>query len=236
MPASRVLNRQARRRHQHRDGNRPSNIELFGDAGRVRWQSREIFRTSVFRLRRSPPHPPSCSAKAPAPARGEGRPSNLIQRNDARSICPHHGPCRTTQGSRAMTVQEKPYPVVSLVVDTFGEWLKHRRELKEMREMDAANFGRIASELRTVFRRSGGAGPSGAACRRRAAEDADRARHRPGRSGAERAPRAARHGTRLLTVQPQAPMRPRSRRRHRRCALSRSIAAMPTRSTASARG
>ena len=47
-----------------------------------------------------------------------------------------------------MTVQEKPYPVVSLVVDTFGEWLKHRRELKEMREMDAANFDRIASELR----------------------------------------------------------------------------------------
>jgi len=26
-----------------------------------------------------------------------------------------------------MTVQEKPYPVVSLVIDTFGEWLKHRR-------------------------------------------------------------------------------------------------------------
>ena len=47
-----------------------------------------------------------------------------------------------------MTIQEKPYPVVSLVVDTFGEWLKHRRELKEMHEMDAANFGRIASELR----------------------------------------------------------------------------------------
>lgn len=47
-----------------------------------------------------------------------------------------------------MTVQEKPYPVVSLVIDTFGEWLKHRRELKEMRDMDAANFGQIASELR----------------------------------------------------------------------------------------
>ena len=47
-----------------------------------------------------------------------------------------------------MTVQEKPYPVVSLVVDIFGEWLKHRRELKEMREMDAASFDRIAGELR----------------------------------------------------------------------------------------
>jgi hypothetical protein len=47
-----------------------------------------------------------------------------------------------------MTVQEQPYPVVSLAIDTFGEWLKHRRELKEMREIDAANLGRIASELR----------------------------------------------------------------------------------------
>ena len=45
-----------------------------------------------------------------------------------------------------MTVQDKP--VVEFVIDTFGEWLKHRRELREMREMDAANFGRIASELR----------------------------------------------------------------------------------------
>ena len=47
-----------------------------------------------------------------------------------------------------MTVQEQPYPVVSRVVDIFGEWLKHRRGLREMREMDAANFGQIASELR----------------------------------------------------------------------------------------
>src|SRR6185503_20368357 len=58
------------------------------------------------------------------------------------------GPFQPPKGSRAMTVQEKPYPVVNLVVDTFGEWLKHRRELREMREMDATNFGRIASELR----------------------------------------------------------------------------------------
>lgn len=47
-----------------------------------------------------------------------------------------------------MTVQEQPYPVVSFVIDTFGEWLKHRRELKEMREIDAANFSQIASDLR----------------------------------------------------------------------------------------
>jgi transcriptional regulator with XRE-family HTH domain len=47
-----------------------------------------------------------------------------------------------------MTVQDKPYPGVGRVVDIFSEWLKHRRELREMRQMDAANFGRIASELR----------------------------------------------------------------------------------------
>jgi transcriptional regulator with XRE-family HTH domain len=47
-----------------------------------------------------------------------------------------------------MTVREKPYPTVSRMVDIFGEWLKRRRELREMREMDAANFGQIASDLR----------------------------------------------------------------------------------------
>ncbi len=47
-----------------------------------------------------------------------------------------------------MTVQEKPSTVVGRVVDSFGEWLKHRRELREMREMDAANFSQIAGELR----------------------------------------------------------------------------------------
>jgi hypothetical protein len=70
----------------------------------------------------------------------------LIQRNDIRCFGAH--PAAVHQGSCAMSVKEKPYPVVELVIDTFGEWLKHRRELKEMREMDAANFGRIAGELR----------------------------------------------------------------------------------------
>ena len=65
-----------------------------------------------------------------------------------------------------MTVQEKPYPVVSLVIDTFGEWLKHRRELKEMREMDAASFDRIAGELRMSSTDLEALVRSGAACRR----------------------------------------------------------------------
>jgi hypothetical protein len=47
-----------------------------------------------------------------------------------------------------MNVQDKPYPVVDLVIETFGDWLNHRRELKEMREMDAANLDQIASDLR----------------------------------------------------------------------------------------
>jgi uncharacterized protein YjiS (DUF1127 family) len=47
-----------------------------------------------------------------------------------------------------MTVQENPYPTVSRMIDIFAEWLKHRRELREMRELDAANFGQIASDLR----------------------------------------------------------------------------------------
>ena len=47
-----------------------------------------------------------------------------------------------------MTVQEHPFPRVERLINAFGDWLKHRSELKEMREMDAANFGRIASELR----------------------------------------------------------------------------------------
>jgi hypothetical protein len=47
-----------------------------------------------------------------------------------------------------MTVQEHPYPRVELLINAFGDWLKHRSELREMREMDAANFRQIASELR----------------------------------------------------------------------------------------
>jgi hypothetical protein len=35
-----------------------------------------------------------------------------------------------------MTVQEKPYPVVSLMIDTFGEWLKHRSEPLVLHDME----------------------------------------------------------------------------------------------------
>ena len=47
-----------------------------------------------------------------------------------------------------MTVQEHPYPRVEFLIDMFADWLKHRRELSEMRQMDRTDFDRIASDLR----------------------------------------------------------------------------------------
>ena len=43
---------------------------------------------------------------------------------------------------------DKPFHVVQHLVDTFGNWLNHRRELSEIRRMDTASFDRIASDLR----------------------------------------------------------------------------------------
>jgi hypothetical protein len=47
-----------------------------------------------------------------------------------------------------MTSQERPCPVVSRMVQMFGDWLKHRRGLREMRQVDAFAVGQIAGELR----------------------------------------------------------------------------------------
>ena len=47
-----------------------------------------------------------------------------------------------------MTAQSKPYPAVQLLIDTFAGWLKHRRELSELRQMHRADFDRIADDLR----------------------------------------------------------------------------------------
>jgi hypothetical protein len=47
-----------------------------------------------------------------------------------------------------MTAQSKPYPRVELLISVFADWLKHRRELSEIRQMDRADFDRIASDLR----------------------------------------------------------------------------------------
>jgi hypothetical protein len=46
-----------------------------------------------------------------------------------------------------MTAQN-PYPRVEYLIDTFGNWLQHRRELSEIRQLDRADFNRIAGDLR----------------------------------------------------------------------------------------
>jgi len=47
-----------------------------------------------------------------------------------------------------MSTQDHPYPRVEFLIDTFADWLKHRRELSEVRQMDRSDFERIASDLR----------------------------------------------------------------------------------------
>ena len=47
-----------------------------------------------------------------------------------------------------MTAQDHPYPRVEFLIDVFADWLKHRREMSEIRQMDRADFDRIAGELR----------------------------------------------------------------------------------------
>ena len=41
----------------------------------------------------------------------------------------------------------KRYPIVDKIVGTFGNWLKHRRDIREMRELDSSEFAKIAREL-----------------------------------------------------------------------------------------
>jgi len=47
-----------------------------------------------------------------------------------------------------MTVQDHPYSRVEMLINTFGDWLQHRRELSEIRQMDRSDFDRIAGDLR----------------------------------------------------------------------------------------
>ena len=47
-----------------------------------------------------------------------------------------------------MTAQDHPYPRVESLINSFGDWLKHRRELNEIRQMDRSDFDRIAGDLR----------------------------------------------------------------------------------------
>jgi transcriptional regulator with XRE-family HTH domain len=47
-----------------------------------------------------------------------------------------------------MTNQDMTYPTVERLIDMFGDWLKHRRELGEMHQLEGVEFDRIAHDLR----------------------------------------------------------------------------------------
>jgi hypothetical protein len=50
----------------------------------------------------------------------------------------------TTQDS----TRDRSHFVVERLTHTFGDWLKHRRELNEMRQLNTSEFDRIACDLR----------------------------------------------------------------------------------------
>jgi len=47
-----------------------------------------------------------------------------------------------------MSTASRPYPRVQDLIESFASWLKHRRELSELRQLDRADFDRIAHDLR----------------------------------------------------------------------------------------
>jgi uncharacterized protein YjiS (DUF1127 family) len=47
-----------------------------------------------------------------------------------------------------MSTTSRPYPRVQDFIESFAAWLKHRRELNELRQLDRADFDRIAHDLR----------------------------------------------------------------------------------------
>jgi hypothetical protein len=47
-----------------------------------------------------------------------------------------------------MSTATRPYPIVQDLIESFASWLKHRRELNEIRQLDRADFDRIAQDLR----------------------------------------------------------------------------------------
>jgi len=46
------------------------------------------------------------------------------------------------------SMRERSHSVVERLTYTFGDWLKHRRELNEMRQLNTSEFERIAVDLR----------------------------------------------------------------------------------------
>src|SRR4249920_3189224 len=48
---------------------------------------------------------------------------------------------------RTMATQTKTYPIVESAINLFGDWLKHRQEMREIRDMSSGDFARIARDL-----------------------------------------------------------------------------------------
>ena len=46
-----------------------------------------------------------------------------------------------------MTTRIKTYPIVENAINLFGDWLKHRQEMRELRDMNSGDFARIARDL-----------------------------------------------------------------------------------------
>ncbi len=46
-----------------------------------------------------------------------------------------------------MASQIKTYPIVENAINLFGDWLKHRQEMRELRDMNSGDFARIARDL-----------------------------------------------------------------------------------------
>ena len=47
-----------------------------------------------------------------------------------------------------MTARSKSHGSIEALITIFSDWLRHRRELNEMRQLDRADFDRIACDLR----------------------------------------------------------------------------------------
>ena len=48
---------------------------------------------------------------------------------------------------RAMATQFKTFPIVENAINLFGDWLRHRQEMRELRDMNSGDFARIARDL-----------------------------------------------------------------------------------------
>ena len=46
-----------------------------------------------------------------------------------------------------MATRIKTYPMVESAINLFGDWLRHRQEMRELRDMNSGEFARIARDL-----------------------------------------------------------------------------------------